>query len=208
MRLHSRIEFLKKDRDGNIEPQSNSEAEAWACYLRLLRRVEHLERTKIEAGDIVEINAEGRFAEVSSIGEEGRVYFKGGYGAGSWPDLLTVRARRNVNSLDAELMRKKARNCAAQTAPIGEWSELKHRELAKYETKNHIDEEDINRIEQVINSARDEKSIQKHIEETLRLSRLCWAEKSSTAYHKSDLVQSTFRTFSSVTLTLWGSIGY
>ena len=136
-RTLSRIEFLKEDHDGNINPQSNSEAEAWVDHLRLLRRVENLEKIKIEAGDVVEIPIEGTFAEISSIGEEGRVYFKGGYGAGSWPDLLTVRARRNDNSPPAKLMREKARNYATQAAPIGSWSEAKHKEFAEYETKDH-----------------------------------------------------------------------
>ena len=164
-RALSRIEFLKEDHDGNIEPQSNSEAEAWVDHLRLLRRVEHLERTKIEAGDIVEIPTEGLFAEVSSIGEEGRIYFKGGYGAGSWPDLLTVRARRNDNSPAAKVMREKALNCTARAAPIGLWSEAKHRELAEYEIKDHATEDDIDRLEQIIGAASDEKPIQKYLEE-------------------------------------------
>ena len=164
-RVLSFIEFLKKDQDGKIEPQSNAEAEAWLHHLRLLRRVEHLERIKIEAGDIVEIQSENCFAEVSSIGEEGRIYFKGGYGFGSWPDLLTVRARRNDNSSEAERVREKARNCAVLAAPIGEWSEAKHRELSEHEVKEAVTKEDIVRLKEVIDSACDEKPIQKHLEE-------------------------------------------
>jgi hypothetical protein len=158
------IEILKKH-DENIKPQSASEAEAWVNHLSLLRRVEHLERIKIEAGDIVEIPTEGRFAEVSSIGDEGRVYFKGGHGAGSWPDLLNVCARHTENSPNALELREKARNCAAKIAPTGLWSGAKHRELAEYETKDFITDVDIDRLEQIICTSNDEKSIQKHIED-------------------------------------------
>lgn len=164
-RFAALIELLKEEHDGKIEPQSNSEAEGWVEHLRLLRRVEHLERTRLEAGDIVEIPTESRFAEVSSIGNEGRVYFKGGYGAGAWPDLLEVCARHTENSPKAEEMKAKARNCAAKIAPTGLWSETKHRELAKYETTDHAIEVDIDRFEQVVCAANDEKSIQKHIED-------------------------------------------
>ena len=164
-RALSLLALIKKDQDGNIEPQSNAEAEAWVAHLRLLRRVEHLERIKIEAGDIVETSTENQFVEVSSIGEEGRVYFKGGYGAGSWPDLLNVRARCTDNSPEAKSMRKEAHNCAARVAPIGFWSETKHRELAGYEIKDHATESEIDRLEQIIGEARDEKPIQKYLEE-------------------------------------------
>lgn len=67
----ARINFLKQAHDGDINPRSHSEGEAWGDHLRLLRRVEHLECLKIEAGDIVEVPTEGRFAEISSIGEDG-----------------------------------------------------------------------------------------------------------------------------------------
>ena len=165
----ARIKFLKQDQDGDVKPQSHSEAEAWVDHLRLLRRVEHLERIKIEAGDIVEIPTEGRFAEVSSIGEDGRVYFKGGHGAGSWPDLLEVRAKQIDNSPTAEEMRVSARNFAAHAAPLGLWSEAKNKELVSYEIKDHATEVDIDLLEQVICAANDEKPIQKHLEENPHL---------------------------------------
>jgi Shedu protein SduA, C-terminal len=164
-RALSLIKFLKKDHDGNIEPQTNSEAEAWGHYLSLLRRAEHLERIKIETGDVVEIPTKNRFAEISSIGKNGRVYFKGGYGAGSWPDLLIVHAKVNDNSPDAKKMREKAQNFAAKAAPLGYWSETKHKELAEFEAKDYVNSSDINRLEQIIDAASDEKPIQKYLEE-------------------------------------------
>lgn len=163
-----RIKFLNQKRDLKIKPRSNSEAEAWVEYLRLLQRLEHLERIKIEAGDIVEIAQEGqgrRFAEVSSIGEEGRIYFKGGQGAGSWPDLLTVRAKWNDSSPSAVEMRKKAQNCAAQASYLGRWSESKHKELADYEVMDKVTAGDIDQLEQIIDAAQDERPIQKYLGE-------------------------------------------
>lgn len=162
----ARIKFLKQVHDGDIDPQSRSEADAWVDHLRLLRRVEHLERIMIEAGDIVEIPTEGRLAEVSSIGEDGRVYFKGGHGAGSWPDLLVVRARQDDNSSAAEELRANARNCASRTAL---WSEAKNKELVSYEVKEHATEVEIDLLEQVICTANDEKPIQKYLEENPHL---------------------------------------
>ncbi len=160
----SRIEFLKIDSDGIIEPKSNSEAEAWGKHLSLIRRMEHLKRLQIESGDIVEVISENYFAEVSSIGEEGRVYFKGGNGAASWPDLLEVRAKRDDQSLEASAFRKQSSNHSRQLAPIRQWSGSKHRELIKYSINSYANKYDIDLFEKVISQANDEKPIQKHIE--------------------------------------------
>ena len=144
------IESLSNQNDRQIKPQTKSEAEAWVNHLHLRRRVEHLEKTKIEAGDIVEATTSNRIAEVSSIGDEGRVYFKGGHGAGAWPDILRVRARRNDNSPGAAKMRVEARNCEALNTRIGFWSESKHRELVEYAINDQVTEYDIDQLEQVI----------------------------------------------------------
>jgi hypothetical protein len=79
------ITKLKGDSDLTVEPADAREASAWIYYFTLKARRLALEKSQIEAGDIVEVTgSEGRFEEVSSIGSDGRVHFKGGGGAGAW----------------------------------------------------------------------------------------------------------------------------
>jgi len=96
-RYKARLQILQRSSDPSISPQTEEEAEAWVTYLRLVRRRESLSRLKLHEGDIVETKA-GEVAEVSSIGQDGRVSFKGGRGFGSWPDLISV-VREGMSTL-------------------------------------------------------------------------------------------------------------
>ena len=82
--------------ESDVAPLDRVEAEAWINFLRLKKREKALEELELQAGDIVEVSGPDgdNFREVSSIGSSGRVYFTGGDGAGSWPDMLVVRCRR------------------------------------------------------------------------------------------------------------------
>jgi hypothetical protein len=77
-------------------------ADAWIRHLLLLRRAEVLTARRLQRGmQVVKTvhwtdpaTGEGRDLmtkhEVSSIGSNGRVHFKGGNGQGAWPDELEV----------------------------------------------------------------------------------------------------------------------
>lgn len=76
-RYKARLQILQRPSESSISPQTEEEAEAWVTYLRLVRRRESLSELKLREGDVVETKA-GEVAEVSSIGQDGRVFFKGG----------------------------------------------------------------------------------------------------------------------------------
>jgi hypothetical protein len=87
---------------------NRTEARAWIAYLYLKHRQHALERLELMAGDIVEIDGSEQVAEVSSIGSQGRVYFRGTGSGGAWPDQLIVRSRKDVDSAEARELRRQA----------------------------------------------------------------------------------------------------
>lgn len=162
-RYEARIQGLRRRSDPAIEPQTDEEAVAWITYLRLVRRREAITRLKLEEGDAVETK-DGELAEVSSIGYDGKVFFKGGRGFRAWPDLINMIARKNENSDSATLARQHARNMAALRQSPSDWSLAKRNDLSEFAAKNIISEDDITELEGVIMKAKDERPIQKFLE--------------------------------------------
>lgn len=103
---------LRHDSDPAINAAHGEEASAWIEHLHLLRRREALARLRLCEGDLVK-TPNHEVAQVSSIGVDGRVYFRGGLGQSSWPDLIEVLARADDHSTSADSLRKRAANIAA-----------------------------------------------------------------------------------------------
>lgn len=160
----ARIKVLKRSQDFDFSPSSDIEGEALIKYLRLVRRCEHLRKLRIQKGDIVETKT-GVVAEVSSIGEDGRIYFTGGKGAGAWPDLISVRSRLGDSSIRAQEARRQAENTAALRVNRTRWSEAKSHDLREFATSARLVADDIVELESVIERADDEKPIQEFLEE-------------------------------------------
>lgn len=167
-RCKARLKILRRRSDRSISPQTEEEAEAWITYLRFVRRRESLSKLKIKEGDIVKTK-DGELAEVSSIGQDGRVFFKGGRGFGTWPDLISVVARSDANSYSARKARQQAENVAARRNPPAGWSTAKSQDLSEFATVNVVSEDDITQLEVVITTAKDERPIQKFLEENEHL---------------------------------------
>ncbi|HEX3551916.1 MAG TPA: Shedu anti-phage system protein SduA domain-containing protein [Thermoanaerobaculia bacterium] len=163
-RSRARLQILQRQADPAISPQSEEEADAWVTYLRLVRRRESLSQLKLQEGDIVETKI-GEVVEISSIGQDGRVFFKGGRGFGAWPDLISVVARRDENSDSAAEARRQAKNLAARHSASSGWSWAKSQDLSEFTTEDGISEVDIEELESVIATAEDERPIQKFLEE-------------------------------------------
>jgi hypothetical protein len=156
---------LKGDCDIEVDPLDWREASAWIYYFTLKARRRALEKSQIEAGDIVEVvGFEGPLEEVSSIGSDGRIHFKGGAGAGAWPDKVTVQCKRSDESARARELKHKAANQAALRSRASGRSGEKHRELAEFEVKSPLTTEDVEQLREVIEAADDEKPIQEFIE--------------------------------------------
>jgi hypothetical protein len=81
---------------------NRAEARAWITYLYLKRRQQALVRLELMAGDIVEIDGSEQIGEVSSIGSQGRIYFRGAGSGGAWPDQLIVRSRKDDDSTEVQ----------------------------------------------------------------------------------------------------------
>lgn len=143
-------------------PNTQEEASAWIEYLYLHKRRSSLKKLRPNEGDVV-VTASGAYGEVSSIGEDGRLYFKGGGGFGAWPDRVTVVARVRDKSAAAEEARKTARNAASTKKPTSSWSVSKHEDLSEFEVIGTIADADVDALETVINTAQDERAIQQYL---------------------------------------------
>ncbi len=97
---------------------------AWKRVSWVEARIAALRELKLGYGDIVsEPNGDRpnlpEYLEVSSIGDDGRVHFKGGRGRWAWPDQLQLVAKASETSEDASEYRRLANNAAAQMQ--GDW---------------------------------------------------------------------------------------
>jgi len=136
------------------------EANAWISYFRLLSRQQSLEALQIETGDVVELvnNDNDTLFQVSSISDEGRLYFRGRHSA--WPDQVAIRARRVDTGEAARDARRSAANQAAERDNNNLWSLTKQAELRNFEARKVLTTEDVEYLRNVIDNARDEKPIQ------------------------------------------------
>ena len=148
------------------EPKNYLEANAWITFLSLKKRQSYLESLKVEAGDILEVkdSKDLRVAEVSSIGCDGRIYFKGGAGACAWPDMVTIRFKKSDNCPAARKLRETAANQAALRVRISGWSARKQEELKEFEVTTSLSLHDVEQLQTIIESAENEKPIQEFIE--------------------------------------------
>lgn len=92
-------------------------------------------------------------------------FLRGGRGFGSWPDLISVVARRDENSDSATEARRHAGNSAARRGVPSAWSTAKSQDLSEFTTENVVSEDDIAELEAVLTAAEDERPIQKFLEE-------------------------------------------
>jgi hypothetical protein len=167
--IHDEIiaELDTSDHRVSPAPADAREADAWIHYLRLKRRQQHLEQLQLAAGDIVEVSGSPslELAEVSSIGSDGIVYFKGGGGARAWPDMVAVRCRKDDSTTAGRELRTAAANQAAlRSRNNTNWSIAKQHELAEYEVEAPLTSDDVEQLRQVIEAAEDEKPIQQFLE--------------------------------------------
>ena len=143
---------------------NRAEARGWIAYLYLRRRQKALRRLELNAGDVVGYpEVDGAF-EVSSIGSDGRVYFKGARTGSAWPDKLIVKARSNDHGVTAQNLRRNAANLASLLGTTHELSMAKLYDLRRWEVEGHLGIEAIDELAEVIETADDEKPIQVHLE--------------------------------------------
>jgi hypothetical protein len=142
------------------------EAEGWILCFWLRRRQRALQALELHAGDVVTLSesAGDLCYQVASIGDNGRVYFRGGMGRSAWPDQLMMVSRSSESDETARDARSRAANQAAMRAKTDHWSLAKQAELSDFEVKQALTREDIDLLRATVESARDEKPIQVLVE--------------------------------------------
>jgi hypothetical protein len=147
-------------------PAANrAEATAWIAYLYLKRRRQALVRLELMAGDIVEIDGSAQVGEVSSIGCQRRIYFRGTGGGGAWPDQLIVRNRKeDEESAEVRELKKQVANNIALGARIEFPNLAKLNQLRRYEVETALTLEVVEALQGIVTTAQDERPIQEFIE--------------------------------------------
>jgi hypothetical protein len=143
--------------------------DGWLPVLFAERAIQALEQLRPEPGDVVQ-DLDGRNPPgvVNSISADGRVNFVGGAGAGARPHRLRIVARAGEEGEHARTARREAANVAAQRRnryleqpPAGP----KLKQLERWIVKGRVERADLLQFEEILDSAADEKPIQRFLEE-------------------------------------------
>jgi len=148
---------------GVVVPRTREEADGWIEYLFLKRRRTALRALAPMAGDVVATSG-GEHAEITSIGGNGRLYFRGGMGSGAWPDQVSMVARATDKSPSGNAARKKALNAASMGRPASAWSIARGHELRAFSVDDHVTDSQLLQLESVLDGAGDERPIQSFLE--------------------------------------------
>lgn len=138
-------------------------ADAWVKVFHALRAVRALRHLRPCPGDIVE--AAGTFgpylAEISSISADGRLNFRGGYGSGERPHLVTMHVRGSEPGPQYDKARYEARQAAAlHREPGYKVSEADLRELRPWHVIGTPTATDAAVLADALHGATDEKPLQ------------------------------------------------
>lgn len=164
-RILSCIDDHWDENEKKPNPISQEEARAWMDYHYLKKRRVFLKNIKPNEGDIL-LYRNKDFVEVASIGNNGRIFFKGGNGFGAWPDMVELKFRCTDKSNEANQARAEARNYVSSLRkPIKGWSISRDEDLDEFKIDEQLNTYDIDDFEEVINSSQDERPIQKFIEQ-------------------------------------------
>jgi hypothetical protein len=142
---------------------SRDQAEAWIEVMHARRALEALKDLKPEPGDIVALRTatDREVDEVASIGDDDRIYFRGGRGAGARVHRLNIVARRRDESRAAKKARERAANRRAlRTRLEGPPTDARLAELRDFRADNRSDSNALDRFRDLLDEARDERPLQ------------------------------------------------
>ncbi len=137
--------------------------DAWVKMFHALRAAQALRKLRPCPGDIVE--TAGTFgmylAEISSVSPDGRLNFRGGYGAGERPHGVVVHARASSPGRRYDRARYEARQAAARLRDPGfKVSEADLRELRRWHASGAPTATDAAALSDALRHAADEKPLQ------------------------------------------------
>lgn len=146
------------------EPDTRDLASAWIDVLVLRRSKAALERLKLQRGDVVSVGDASAPEIVSSVGDDGTVYFAGGGGQRSQPHRLVLLARCDELSENAEEHRDAARTRIAQrNAVTGTNSAARLAPLLPFRVAELASRPEATMLQDALDSAKDERPMQKLI---------------------------------------------
>lgn len=142
---------------------TRAQMDAWIAVMQARRAATALRRLKLLPGDLVTPldGSDGEIDEVMSFGATGRVYFRGGHGAGNRPHRLRVVARAGESTSAAIKARTTAANRRAMRQRLsGPPSTARLLPLRPYEVKGGPRTADIAQFADLLDQARDERPLQ------------------------------------------------
>src|SRR5882724_6375321 len=151
--------------DSNLSESTTAE-EKWArvAHHYLTKRIAAHVKLRLTAGDLVVLENK-KSAEVSSIGKDGRVYFKGGEGFGAWPDRIKKVVRRGDPTVRAKRLKRAADNDASKRLKPRLWSHARASEISEWQITRPLLESQVRSFANIVENAADERAVQKFIED-------------------------------------------
>ncbi len=144
-------------------PSSDGEASAWIDYLQIRCRMQSHRELNLSAGDLVMDLRTGELEDVASLGEDGRVYFRGGRGRRAWPDRLEVAYRATDSGKAAVNARRQVANTVAGRMRASEFSASKAAQLDHALVQLTPSACEAEELEAVLDKAADERPLQRFL---------------------------------------------
>lgn len=124
-----------------------------------------LEELRPEPGDVVEVGAPevGELGEVSSIADDGQLYFRGGGGYRARPHVVRMFARKS-DLIHTDAVTKAREQAAARVTNPGKVGRERVAELAKWQVSDLPGNASLFALQDALDSAKDERPLQKVLE--------------------------------------------
>lgn len=145
---------------------TRDQMDAWIAVMQARRAIEALKNLELVAGDLVApIGApDTEVDEVASISATGRIYFRGGRGAGKRPHELRVVARGADGSKATEKIRDKAATRRALRAThTGPPTQQRLLPLSPFSVGRGPSSANTEQLTDLVDAARDERTIQRYL---------------------------------------------
>lgn len=144
------------------EDTKKTECEAWMRFFWGMQNLAASKKNRFQPGDVVALkeDIDETLYIISSFSHDGMVYFKGGRKK-AWVGKIKLKAK--ASSIDNELLRE-ANNNIELHSRSHKWSIEKAEKIKKYKIAENYDEYLVERFDEILRSAKDEKPLQKFIE--------------------------------------------
>lgn len=159
------------ERDLGVDPhraeliESQADVEAWIAVRHAQRSIQYLQELQPNTGDLlsVEKGSNSFEGEVSSIGLDGKIFFRGGAGRCAWPHQASMIHR--TGSIEYSAKQLAIENTLAITRLGSSYRFGRSPDLSPFEVNSRPTIEDLAALERTLESAPDEAPLQRLFEE-------------------------------------------